>query len=148
MRKSPSTSRSSRPRAGEADAGSKDFYIASRARSLLETFKAKGSLDATYPYPVQVWRLGELTWSSSAARWWSTTRSGSRVTSALRRPGVSGYCNDVMAYIPFARVLKEGGYEGAGAMVLLRPASPWSEGVEEEIIRTVDQLVDATRPSS
>ncbi len=61
---------------------------------------------------------------------------------------VSGYCNDVMAYIPSLRVLKEGGYEGAGAMVYYGLPSAWSEAVEEAIIRTVDRLVDATGPKT
>jgi hypothetical protein len=31
---------------------------------------------------------------------------------------MAGYCNDVLTYIPSSRVLKEGGYEGGGAMTL------------------------------
>ena len=31
---------------------------------------------------------------------------------------VAGYSNDVMAYIPSLRVLREGGYEGGDAMQL------------------------------
>ena len=61
---------------------------------------------------------------------------------------IAGYSNDVMAYIPSERVLKEGGYEGAGAMVYYGLPSPWSEEVEEAIIRTVDRLADATKPKT
>ena len=40
---------------------------------------------------------------------------------------VSGYSNDVMGYIPSLRVLKEGGYEGSGAMIYYVRPGPWSE---------------------
>jgi neutral ceramidase len=59
---------------------------------------------------------------------------------------VSAYCNDVMAYIPSKRVLKEGGYEGATAMVYYGQPSPWSEQVEESIIESVARLIDPDRP--
>ena len=41
---------------------------------------------------------------------------------------VAGYSNDVFAYIPSLRVLREGGYEGGGAMLRLRPARPLRVG--------------------
>jgi hypothetical protein len=50
---------------------------------------------------------------------------------------VSSYCNDVMAYIPSLRVLKEGGYEGATAMIYYGQPAPWSTAVEEQIITAV-----------
>jgi hypothetical protein len=47
---------------------------------------------------------------------------------------VAGYCNDVMTYIPSLRVLKEGGYEGGGAMLPYgMPAFRWAEDVEDLI---------------
>ncbi len=132
----------------EADAKSRDFYIASRARSLLKTFEAKENLDASYPYPIQVWRLGDLTWVFLGGE--GVVDYALRIKRNLgsSQTWVSGYCNDVMAYIPSLRVLKEGGYEGAGAMVYYGLPSAWSEAVEESIIRTVDRLVDATGPKT
>jgi hypothetical protein len=53
---------------------------------------------------------------------------------------VMGYANDVMAYIPSLRVLKEGGYEGGGAMIYYGLPSIWSTRVEELIIENVKQL--------
>jgi neutral ceramidase len=50
-----------------------------------------------------------------------------------------------MAYIPSVRVLKEGGYEGGGAMVYYGQPAAWSESVEEEIIAAVRRGVAATR---
>ena len=45
-----------------------------------------------------------------------------------------------MAYIPSRRVLGEGGYEGAGAMVYYGLPSPWAPSVEEKIVDTVHAL--------
>jgi hypothetical protein len=59
---------------------------------------------------------------------------------------VSAYCNDVMAYIPSLRVLKEGGYEGATAMIYYGQPSPWSANVEERIVETVASRIKAVHP--
>jgi neutral ceramidase len=116
---------------------SKNKFEASRAKRLLKELEAKGSLRGDYPYPVQTWRLGELTW---------VTLGGEVVVDyALRlkrelTPGktwVMGYANDVMAYIPSLRVLKEGGYEGGGAMVYYGLPSVWGPRVEELIVEEV-----------
>ena len=43
----------------------------------------------------------------------------------------------MMAYVPSRRVLREGGYEGAGAMVYYSLPGPWSETVEQRIMDEV-----------
>ena len=71
---------------------------------------------------------------------WSITR---RLKKELT-PGktwVMGYANDVMAYIPSLRVLKEGGYEGGGAMIYYGLPSVWGARVEELIVDNVKQVV-------
>ena len=60
---------------------------------------------------------------------------------------VSAYCNDVLAYIPSLRVLKEGGYEGETSMLYYGHPTKWSEQVEEDIIAAVDRLVQAVARS-
>jgi hypothetical protein len=56
---------------------------------------------------------------------------------------VAGYCNDVMTYIPSLRVLKEGGYEGGGAMIPYgQPALRWGDDVEELITGGVNRAVE------
>jgi hypothetical protein len=55
---------------------------------------------------------------------------------------VTSYANDVMAYIPSLRVLREGGYEGNTSMMVYgMPAQRWSESIEETIAAAVDRLV-------
>jgi hypothetical protein len=53
---------------------------------------------------------------------------------------VIGYANDVCAYIPSLRVLKEGGYEGAESMVYYGFYGPWAPQVQEDIMKTVHEL--------
>ena len=56
-----------------------------------------------------------------------------------------GYANDVMAYIPSLRVLKEGGYEGETSMIPYGQPTRWSEQVEAQIIESVGRLERAVR---
>jgi neutral ceramidase len=54
---------------------------------------------------------------------------------------VAGYANDVMAYIPSRRVLREGGYEGGGAMVYYGLPAIWAPVVENMIVEQVHALL-------
>jgi neutral ceramidase len=63
---------------------------------------------------------------------------------------VAGFSNDVMCYIPSARVLREGGYEAVDSMIYYGQPGPFTEEVEETVFRTVRQVmrrvgVDARR---
>lgn len=122
-----------------------DRYEAGRAKALLEKISRAGSLSATYPYPIQAWRLGDGP---------TIVNLGGEVVVdyALRlkqelggeRVWVAAYANDVMAYIPSRRVLAEGGYEGGGAMVYYGQPSPWKPDVEELIVGRARDLVAKT----
>lgn len=123
----------------------KDKYVAARARVLLKELEAKRSLRSSYPYPVQAWRLGDGPTL--------VTLGGEVVVDyALRlkkelnaeRTWVMGYANDVMAYIPSLRVLKEGGYEGASSMVYYGLPTVWETKIEEVIVAAVHEQVKKT----
>jgi neutral ceramidase len=130
----------------ERDTKSDNFFVASRARHLMKTIASRGRLDPTYPYPVEVWRLGGLTWVFLGGE--VTVDYSLRIKRNLgaSRTWVSAYCNDVMAYIPSLRVLKEGGYEGGGAMVYYGQPAVWSDEVEEAIIAAVARRIQAAGP--
>ena len=125
---------------------SKDGYEQRRAKALLAELNQSGTVRATYPYPVQVLQFGgDLT---------LVTMGGEVVIDyALRLkrdlgPGpvwVAGYSNDVMAYIPSERVLKEGGYEGGGAMRYSNLPNPWKTGVEDRIVSAIRELTNRLR---
>ena len=101
-----------------AQTGDANKYIAMRAKMLLEEIDAGRPLSPAYPYPVQLWRLGdEVQWFFLGGE--VVVDFAIRIKSEQQqlKTWVAGYSNDVMAYIPSRRVLIEGGYEGGGAMV-------------------------------
>jgi neutral ceramidase len=117
-------------------------YEAERARRLIAQIAAGQPLSATYPYPVQVWRLGtEVVLVALGGE--VVVDYAVRLKAELggERVWAAGYANDVMAYIPSRRVLAEGGYEGGGAMVYYGQPSVWAPEVEELIVREVRRQV-------
>ncbi len=125
------------------------------AGRLLAELEAGKTLPRSYPYPVQVWRLG-------ADRLWIALGGEVVVDYALRfkrefgpSTWVAGYANDVMAYIPSARVLAEDrpprtngrpGYEGNTSMYVYgQPAHTWADDIEETIATHVHRLVGEVR---
>ena len=58
-----------------------------------------------------------------------------------RRLWLTAYSNDSPCYIPSERVLKEGGYEGGGAMIYYDKPGPLKTGLEVKIVEAVQQLV-------
>jgi len=121
------------------------------ASRLLSEIKAGKPLARTYPYPTQAWFLG-------GRQLWITLGGEVVVDYALRFKSefgastwVAGYANDVMAYIPSARVLNEDkpprasgrwGYEGNTSMYVYgQPAHRWADDVEHTIALSVQNLV-------
>jgi hypothetical protein len=128
------------------DSTSKDRYVAMRAKLLLQKLAQAGSLRGDYPYPVQTWQLGDgLTWIALGGE--VVVDYSLRLKKELGRDQtwVTGYANDVMAYIPSLRVLKEGGYEGGGAMVYYGLPTVWSPKVEDAIVAAVHEQVKKVR---
>jgi hypothetical protein len=118
------------------------------AARLLKELDSGGTFQRTYSYPVQVWRLG-------GRQLWISLGGEVVVDYSLafkRTYGenvwVTGYANDVMAYIPSLRVLGEGGYEGASSMMVYGlPAHRWAESIEERITAAVDRLASQVTAS-
>lgn len=122
----------------EQDAKSENKYTAARAKMLLARMDDGQPLSQTYPYPVQTWQLGDdvqfVTLGGEVV-----VDFASRLKTELRGTGtwVAGFSNDVMAYIASRRVLKEGGYEGGGAMVYYGLPTVWAPESEDMIIEEV-----------
>lgn len=126
-----------------AAANSQNRFEAARARILIAQWDRDGGLPKTYPYPVQTWRLGDgPTWVFLGGE--VVVDFALRIKQELGagRTWVAGYCNDVMAYIASRRVLREGGYEGAGAMTYYGLPSPWAMSSEDAIVDEVRRQVD------
>jgi hypothetical protein len=119
---------------------------ARRARHLLKTLDRDGKFPAAYPYPVQVWRLGDdLDWIILGGEVVVDYSLRLKHEHGWKRTWVASYANDVMNYIPSRRVLLEGGYEGGGATVPYGLPAPWSDEVEDRIIAEVHRQLDAVK---
>jgi hypothetical protein len=126
-----------------ADLLSKQYATRQRATRLLKVLESGGKIDDHYRhYPVQVWRLGD-------GPLWTALGGEVVVDYALRLKKelgekqtvwVTAYANDVMAYIPSARVLKEGGYEADSSMIYYGMPTKWAPAVEEKIVGKVLEL--------
>lgn len=124
----------------------KDPMRRRHAELMLEILDRQGKLPDRYAYPVQLWQFGgDLTW---------IVLGGEVVVDFALRfkreygwggTWVTAYANDVFAYIPSLRVLKEGGYEGGGAMIPYGQPAPFRAAVEEIIAEKVDELVTRLR---
>ena len=109
-----------------------DYYKrwANRMASKLQQGEA---MPKTYPYPVQVWYLGDLP---------LVTLGGEVVVEYAIKlkqifgPStfVMGYSNDVMAYIPSSTILREGGYEGESSQMVYGLPSTWESTIETMIL--------------
>jgi hypothetical protein len=121
---------------------SKDKFEAARAEILLKQLETEGIIKGEYPYPISSWKLGD------GPSWiWLGGEVVVDYSLRIKRQHpdqmiwVGAYANDVMAYIPSLRVLKEGGYEGATSMIYYGQPSSWGPSVEDLIINKVVQLL-------
>ncbi len=122
----------------EKNKTSTNRFEVARANYLQRKMAKEGALKKSYPYPIGHWILGDKI---------DFVFLGGEVVIdyALRlkqeRNGtntwVAGYANDVMAYIPSLRVLKEGGYEGGESNVYYGLPSLWDASIEEAIISAI-----------
>ena len=119
-----------------------DVYVRRHARLMLDVLADKGRLPTVQPAPVHVWRFGSS---------FTLVAIGGEVVVdyALRlkrdhpdqRLWVAGYSDDVFGYLPSLRVLKEGGYEGGGAMIYYGRPGPFAPEVEELVHGEVRRLM-------
>lgn len=131
-----------------ADLLSKQTATRKRAARLLKLLDDGGTIDDHYRhYPVQAWRLGNgLLWLALGGE--VVVDYDLRLKKELgNRPvlWVTAYANDVMAYIPSLRVLKEGGYEGDTSQVPYGMPAKWGPAVEETIVGKVREVVEEAR---
>lgn len=111
-------------------------YLKHRAGVILDKIKDGHEMPSAYPYPVQVWRMGDQA---------IFTLGGEIVIGyviELKRIFgddifVFGYSNDVMGYIPTITVLREGGYEGNRSPYF---TNPWEDNIEYLITKECQKL--------
>lgn len=131
------------PTRGEFETRAKETnYVGYHARWNLARLDRGEALPTKLPYLVQCWNFGNdlamvflpgevvvdyslrLKQEFDAARLW-----------------VNAYANDVPCYIPSERIVKEGGYEGGGAMTYYGWPTRIAPGVEPLIVNAVHELL-------
>jgi neutral ceramidase len=108
---------------------------------LLGVLGREGRLPDRCPYPIQVWRFGEtLTLIGLAGEPVVDYSLRFKALFGWERTWVTGYNNELVAYIPSRRVRLEGGYEGSEAMWEYGLPAPFTPAVEELIANQVTKL--------
>jgi putative membrane-bound dehydrogenase-like protein len=119
----------------------KGGYPGYNARTQLARLDRGEPLQAALDYPVQTWTFGddlEMVFLAGEVVVDYVLRLKRELDPA--RLWVTSYANDVPCYIPSERVLKEGGYEGGGAMVYYGRPTRLKPGVEAIIDAAVLEL--------
>jgi hypothetical protein len=114
---------------------------------MLETYD-RGRPVRRYPYPVQAVALGDqITLVALGGE--VVVDYALRIKKEFGSEGmiVAGYSNDVMAYVPSLRVLKEGGYEPVDSTTYYGVPGPWAEDVEERIFTAIGQVMKRAKRS-
>lgn len=131
----------------EADARGSSGHPQRKASYLLDRPDRDGTIELTQPCPVHVARFGDqllliaiggetvVDYSLLCKREFG----GPRVW-------VAGYCDDVFAYLPSLRVLREGGYEGRTGIVHQLVPTPFMPSVEDRVMAAVRRLVADVTP--
>jgi hypothetical protein len=126
----------------EAMAAAAPSYSQRWAARILKEQASGQALRTSYPYPIQAWRLGgEQLWVALGGE---VVVDYSLKFKARYGEGawITGYANDVMAYIPSHRVLLEGGYEGQSSMMVYGlPAERWGADIEDRVTAGVERVV-------
>jgi putative membrane-bound dehydrogenase-like protein len=118
--------------------------IGYHARKNLARLDRGEKLESHIPYLVQTWTFGD-----DLAMVFLTGEVVVDYSARLKkdfdanRLWINAYANDVPAYIPSERILKEGGYEGGGAMVYYDHPAKFAPGLENQIVNAVHDLVPA-----
>ena len=93
------------------------------------------------PYHVQTWRLGDLTVvmleGEVCADWGPMVRALAKTRHAM----VVAYANEVAGYIPTARIIREGGYEGDTSHMAYFLPAPFQPQMEVELTALIDRAL-------
>lgn len=119
--------------------------IGYHAQIQLDRLDRGESLQTALPYPIQTWTFGDelavVFLPGEVVVDYSVRLKRECDTSRL---WVNAYCNDVPCYIPSRRILREGGYEGEGAVIYYDRPTRFAPAVEDMIVRTVHELLPRT----
>ena len=134
----------------EKEVASNNKFARFHAESLLDQLNGKGKIETEFSsFPIQVAQFGDdLTLVAICGE--VVVDYSIRLKAELSRTSastiwVAGYSNYVFGYLPSARVLQEGGYEGGGAMRYTTFPGPFDSSVESRVVDKVRELADQVR---
>jgi hypothetical protein len=102
----------------------------------------QGKISRTsYPYPLQVWRMGKQMLVNMGGE--VVVEYANKLKQLYGQElFVMAYSNDVMAYIPSATILEEGGYEGLVSQQVYGLPNTWKPGIESLILKEIARLAE------
>jgi neutral ceramidase len=112
------------------------------AERLHKEVKNGKKLETEYPsYPLQVWKVGDQVLMSLGGE--LVIHYAIELKKLFGHDiFVLGYSNDVMAYIPSSRILREGGYEGESSQMVYGLPTKWAAGIDALIINQMSALAE------
>lgn len=126
----------------QALAASKNAAVAYHAQKNLARLDRGEAFPTQLPYLVQTWTFGnDLAMVFLPGEVVVDYALRIKCQFDRTRLWVNGYANDVPCYIPSRRVLDEGGYEGADAMVYFDRPTKLAPDVEPRIMGAVHELL-------
>ena len=109
------------------------------ATNQLKILKDKGQLLKSYPYPLQIWKLGNQAIMSFGGE--LVIEYAIEFKKLYGQDlFIIGYANEDMAYIPSETILQEGGYEGESSMRVYGLPGKWETGIEASIKNEMKKL--------
>jgi putative membrane-bound dehydrogenase-like protein len=116
--------------------------IGHHARVSLAKLDAGEKLPTKIDYPVQTWAFGDsLAMIHLPGEVVVDYSLRLKKEFDGRRVWVTGYANNAPCYIPSERVLREGGYEGGGAMIYYDLPAAFKPGLEDKIVGAVKEQI-------
>lgn len=124
-----------------AEARASEMAYRRRWAEMMLKMQAEGvEFTSSYPYAIQVWKLGDLLWISLAGE--------ALVDYALRFKRefgesiwVTSYAHYLVGYIPSKRNWEEGGYEVNSLWEYGHPAERWAQNTEERIALELARII-------
>ena len=122
-------------KAMQSDSSGSNVFKQRLATRWLARLDREGKLPTSYPYPIHALQLG-ANFTLIALGGEVVTDYALRLKKELGAQGlmVLGYANEVMAYIPSARMYQEGGYEVVDSMIYYDHPTTWTPALEEQIV--------------
>lgn len=107
----------------------------------LETMDNNGKFITSYPYPVQIWKLGDqplIVLGGEPVVEYALMIKRLFGNSVF----VMGYANDVMGYIPTETILLADDYEGMTSQMVYGLPGKWIPGIQDIILNALTRLAE------